>query len=302
MTGSRELPAFDKFIDLHAHTNESDGTLSPADLVALAKNSDLAALAITDHDTFSGYEKAVSHATAAELDLVRGIELNTRLYLNGGGDHRAVHLLAYFLDGVPGREFSEWLDEERGERRLRNRRLAEALQARGMDVTLEEVEARGRTLTGRPHFARVLVEKGYAANFEDAFRRYLGEDAPTYVPRKSKTTDEVIAIVREAGGVPVIAHPIRLGLARDAERALLERFKRAGLVGLEIYHSEHTPELQAHYRQLAVELGLLPTGGSDFHGAVKPGVQLGTGTDGNVRVPVQFLEDIREFSGRASQD
>lgn len=297
MTESRGLPAFDRFVDLHAHTNESDGTVSPAELVTLAKKSDLAALAITDHDTFSGYEKAVAEAASAGLDLVRGIELNTRLPLSGGGDHRSVHLLAYFLDGPPARQFTDWLEEERSHRRLRNQLLAEVLQARGMNITLEEVEARGRTLTGRPHFARVLIEKGYAANLEDAFRRFLGEDAPTYVPRESKTTDEVIEIVRRANGVPVIAHPIRLGLDRGRERELLERFKRAGLVGLEIYHSEHTPELQAHYRQLAAELELLPTGGSDFHGTVKPGVQLGTGTNGNVRVPLQFLEGIRAFSG-----
>lgn len=295
MTESLESSSPGGFIDLHAHTNESDGTLSPADLVALAKTSDLAALAITDHDTFAGYEKAVSHAEAAGLDLVRGIELNTRLFLSDRASHRAVHLLAYFVHGVPGREFSDWLDEERGERRLRNRLLAEALRSRGMDITLEEVEERGRTLTGRPHFARVLVEKRYAANFDDAFRRYLGEDAPTYVPRKSKTTDEVIEIVRRADGLPVIAHPVRLGLPRDVERELIQRFKRAGLVGLEIYHSEHTPELQAYYRQLAEELELLPTGGSDFHGAIKPGTRLGTGADGNVRVPVQFLEDMRAF-------
>lgn len=291
-----EAPYSTGFIDLHAHTNESDGSFSPADLVSLAKRSDLAALAITDHDTFSGYDKAVLHAEAAELQLIRGIELNTRLYLDSGRSHRAVHLLAYFLNGEPTREFTDWLDAERGERQARNRLLAAALEARGMNVTLEEVEARGRTLTGRPHFARVLVEKGYARDFDDAFRRFLGEDAPTYVPRKSKTTDEVIAIVRRANGFPVIAHPIRLGFPRDEERQLLLRFKRAGLLGLEIYHPEHTPELQAYYRQLAMELELLPTGGSDFHGTIKPGIHLGTGADGNVRVPTRFLEDMQAFT------
>ena len=298
VTESLDSPYPTAFIDLHTHTNESDGTLSPAELVALAKRSDLAALAITDHDTFSGYEKAVAHAQNAGLQLVRGIELNTRLYTDSGRSHRAVHLLAYFLNGEPGREFTGWLDEERSERRIRNRLLATALQARGMNVTLEEVEARGRTLTGRPHFARVLVEKGYARNFEDAFRRFLGEDAPTYVPRKSKTTDEVITIVRRASGIPVIAHPIRLGVPRAEERDLLLRFKRAGLVGLEIYHSEHSPELQAYYRQLAAELQLLPTGGSDFHGSIKPTVNLGTGADGNVRVPLGFLEDLQAFTNK----
>ncbi len=294
---SVDSPDSNGLIDLHAHTDESDGSLSPAALVELAKKSDIAALAITDHDTFSGYEKAVPYAREAGLELVRGIELNTRLYSPDDKGHRAVHLLAYFLNGEPSREFTDWLNQERSDRRLRNAQLAQALQAQGMDVKLEEVEARGRTLTGRPHFARVLTEKGYASDFNDAFRRYLGEDAPTYVSRRSKTTDEVIAIVRLAKGIPVIAHPIRLGLPREQERELLVRFKRAGLVGLEVYHSEHPPELQAYYRQLAEELGLLPSGGSDFHGpAVKPGIHLGTGADGNVRVPSRFLDDMRSYA------
>src|SRR5581483_10917180 len=116
----------------------------------------------------------------------------------------------------------------------------------------------GRSLAGRPHFARILVEKGYARSSDEAFRRYLGEQAPSFVPRDSKTTEEAIEIVRSAGGVPVVAHPIRLGLPRVQERELLMRYRRAGLLGLEIYHSEHTPEVQAYYHQLAADLDLLP--------------------------------------------
>lgn len=160
-------------------------------------------------------------------------------------------------------------------------------------MTVEEVERRGKSLAGRVHFARILVEKGYAADPSDAFRRFLGEDAPTYVHRESKSSEEVIEIVRRGNGIPVVAHPIRLGMDRIAERELLIRLKDAGLLGLEIYHSEHPPELQAHYRQLAEELELLPTGGSDFHGSIKPDVDLGTGIRGNVRVPREFLDRMR---------
>ncbi|MBV8551141.1 MAG: PHP domain-containing protein [Acidobacteriaceae bacterium] len=297
MSELADSPFLSGFVDLHAHTNESDGSLTPAELVALGKQMDLAALAITDHDTFAGYEKALPHARAAGLDLVRGIELNTRLYVDGGRTHRSVHLLAYFVNGEPSGEFTAWLEDERTERRNRNKALAKVLQANGMEVTFEEVEARGRSLAGRPHFARILVDKGYARSSEEAFRRYLAEDSPTYVARKSKTTEEVIGIVRRANGIPVIAHPIRLGFARDAERELIASFKRAGLVGLEIYHSEHPPLLQAYYHQLAKELELLPTGGSDFHGTVKPDIRLGTGANGNVRVPSEFLKGMRAFAG-----
>ncbi len=294
MTSGIDSPSGIGFIDLHAHTDESDGTYSPSELVTLAREIGLNALAITDHDTFSGYEAARPFAEIEGLDLIWGIELNTRMSSEPRLSRRAVHLLAYFLGGPPSAAFTTWLEKERAERRTRNELLAQTLQARGVAITAEEVEARGRSLAGRPHFARILVERGYARNSEEAFSRYLGEDAPSFVPRQSNTAVEVIAMIRAAGGVPVVAHPVRLGLPRSAERELLVRYREAGLLGLEIYHSEHSPEQQAYYQQLAQDLELLPSGGSDFHGALKPDIELGTGSNGNVRVPRQFLEGLRQ--------
>jgi predicted metal-dependent phosphoesterase TrpH len=291
---SRDRQSSPEFIDLHSHTNESDGSLTPEELITLAHQTGLRALAITDHDTFAGHQKAIRFAQALNLELVCGIELNTRMSKDSGLRSRSVHTLAYFLSGEPPESFTEWLENEQAERRRRNKRLSEKLQSDGIDVTLDEVEARGRSLAGRPHFARILVEKGYARNADEAFGRFLGEEAPSFVPRESKTAEEVIAIVRSAGGAPVVAHPIRLGLGREEERELLIRYRDAGLVGLEAYHSEHPPALQAYYHQLAAELGLQPTGGSDFHGSIKPEIELGTGIDGNVRVPLEFLEGLRE--------
>lgn len=281
-------------IDLHAHTSASDGTLSAADLISLAKRVGLAALAITDHDTFDGYEAAVPFARDASLDLVRGIELNSRLKLSNQSEHRYVHLLGYWPSHQPSLEFSVWLENEREERRDRNRKLAASLRDRGLDITLEEVEARGHSLTGRAHFARTLVEKGYAHDNEDAFRRYLGQSAPTYVERQSQTTEDAIRKIRDSQGIPALAHPIRLALSRDREREVLLRLKDAGLLALEVYHSEHPPEVQAHYRHLAEELDLIPTGGSDFHGAPKPNIELGTGMHGNLRIPREFLDRMRQ--------
>lgn len=285
------------YIDLHSHTNESDGSYSPEDLISLADRIGLKALAITDHDTFAGYHAALPFAQRSALELVRGIELNTRMNAEVGPHHRSVHLLAYFLGGSPTAQFTEWLAGEQAERRSRNERLAEELQKTGIPISLAEVEARGKSLAGRPHFARILVEKGFARSSNEAFSKFLGEEAPSFVPRDSKTAEEAIQLVRAAGGVPVVAHPIRLGLPREKERKLLVAYRSAGLIGLEVFHSEHPPALQAYYHQLTAELDLLPTGGSDFHGSIKPDIQLGTGMDGNVRVPFAFLEALRHKVG-----
>ncbi len=287
--------ALSGYIDLHSHTNESDGTLSPLELVDLATRIGLDAIAITDHDTFAGYEKALPFARESKLDLIRGIELNSRLDLPQGGEHRYVHLLAYFVDGEPSAQFQKWLTEAQSDRRDRNRRLVESLNQRGLDISLAEVEARGKTLAARPHFARILVEKGYAGTIQDAFDKYLGETAPTYVERESESTEDTISIVRSAGGIPVVAHPVRLSLSGDIERKMLAKWKHAGLLGLEVFHSEHSPNLQARYHQLADELDLLPTGGSDFHGTVKPNIDLGTGAHSNIRVPRAFLDRMRQI-------
>lgn len=299
MSDPSESPPLGGFIDLHSHTNESDGSLTPAELVSLARRVGVNAIAITDHDTFAGYEKALPAARESGLDLVRGIELNSRLNLAGRTQERSVHLLGYFPSSEPSAAFKAWLTGERDERRSRNRKLAEALQDRGVDITLEEVEARGRSLAGRTHFARLLIQKGYAVNSEDAFRRYLGESAPSYVQRESQTVEETIATLRAAGGIPVLAHPVRLSLPPQVQRDLFVRLKDCGLLGLEVYHPEHTPALQAHYRQLAEDLELLPTGGSDFHGAPKPDVELGTGVKGNLRVPPEFLHRMRAILPQA---
>ncbi len=283
-------------IDLHSHTNESDGSVAPEDLISTAIGSGLSALAITDHDTFDGYEKALPSARDAHFDLVRGIELNSRLEVDGERT-RYVHLLGYFPFGEPSPAFSNWLSGQREDRRDRNQRLAESLSAKGIDIRIEEVEALGKSLAGRPHFARVLVQKGYAADADDAFQRYIGEEAPTYVERQSQSTEEVIQLIRAGGGIPVIAHPIRVSLPHgDLERNIFVYLRDAGLLGLEIYHPEHSPDLQAYYRDLAREIGLVPTGGSDFHGKAKPDIALGTGRRYNVQVPREFLDRMRALT------
>jgi 3',5'-nucleoside bisphosphate phosphatase len=278
-------------IDLHSHTNESDGTFTPIELLELAQQRGVEALAISDHDTFAGYDQALPEARSRGLDLVCGIELSTRA---PGDKARTIHLLGYFLRQPPPAEFRAWLNELIAGRRDRNQRLVASLRSKGVEIELAEVERLGRTLTGRPHFARVLIDKGYAANFDEAFRRYLGESAPTYVERYAPYVAAGIQRVLEAGGLPVIAHPIRLGIRDlDAEEAFIGELRDAGLRGIEVFHSDHSPADMQRYSGIARKYNLLVTGGSDFHGDVKPQISLGTGYHGNLNIPISVLNDLR---------
>ncbi len=282
-------------IDLHSHTNESDGSLTPSELLDAASAAGLRALAITDHDTFAGYDQAAPMAGARGIDLVCGIEVNTRLSRSRDGSERTwdVHLLGYFLRQPPAASFRAWLSEVLDSRRERNRKLVEKLQSIGVDIELSEVEAVGRTLTGRPHFARVLVSKGYAANTEEAFRKYLGESAPGFVYRENPNTMDGIRKIAAAGGLPVLAHPVRLGIREERqEEEVIASLRGEGLRGIEVYHSDHRPADVARYGALAKKLGLAVSGGSDFHGAAKPNIRLG-----HLNIPEKILEDLRAKAG-----
>jgi predicted metal-dependent phosphoesterase TrpH len=260
-------------IDLHSHTNESDGTYSPAELVDAAVDIRLDALAITDHDTLAGYRIAQPLAEAAGLRLICGIELSTK-FLEPA--RKTVHLLGYFCTAPPLPDFLDWILAMQDARRDRNRRLATRLQSMGIDIHIEEVEALGRSLAGRPHFARLMVQKGYVPNATEAFRLYLDESAPGYVDREEPTLGDGIRRIKEAGGVTSLAHPIRLG-KRDLqdEEELVARFAGLGLDAIEAYHSDHEPIDVYRYLGYAKKYGLRVTGGSDFHGANKPSVKLG---------------------------
>ena len=290
-------------IDLHSHTNESDGTVAPADLIDLALRTGLDALAITDHDTFAGYDQAAPIARAKGLDLVCGIEINTRLAQTRNGRDRSwsVHLLGYFLNQPPPPSFREWLLASLESRRQRNLKLVARLKEMGVDIELAEVQAMGRTLTGRPHFARVLMKKGYVASTDEAFRKYLGEESPGFVHRDSPATVVGIERIVQAGGLAVLAHPIRLGIKDPVhEEAMIAEFRDVGLGGLEVYHSDHSPRTSERYAKLATQLDLAVTGGSDFHGDAKPAIQLGTGADNNLNVGVDVLVELRERFARRS--
>ena len=274
-------------IDLHTHTHASDGTASPAELIQEAVSIGLEALAVSDHDTLAGYDEAVPLAAAAGLDLLCGIEVSTKYR------GKSVHLLGYFPSAAPAAEFREWLKFNQASRRDRNRRLIARLQTLGIDIQLEEVEAIGRSLAGRPHFAKIMVQKGYAKSNQDAFDEYLDEAAIGYVDRDEAQLSDAIERVARGGGVPSLAHPIRVTRDEAKLRELIVEMKPHGLAGIEVFHSDHTAEDSIFYGKLAVEYGLVVTGGSDFHGDAKPKIRLGTGFNGNLNIPKSVLDALR---------
>jgi 3',5'-nucleoside bisphosphate phosphatase len=274
-------------IDLHSHTDESDGTCSPAQLIGEAVRAGVRVLGITDHDTLRGYDKARPVASEAGLELICGIELSTKLH------GQSVHLLGYFLNAGEHNgigEFREWVLDMQASRRDRNIRLVARLRELGIDITLEEAEARGRGLTGRPHFAQLMLEKGYVSSLQQAFDEYLDESAKGYVYRREPQFAEGVERIRKAGGIASLAHPVRV---RGDIPALVPELCATGMNAIEAYHSDHTTADTELYLGLAARYGLLVTGGSDFHGAAKPGVSLGSGFRGNLKIPHDLIERLR---------
>jgi predicted metal-dependent phosphoesterase TrpH len=280
-----------RVIDLHSHTDQSDGTFTAEELIAEAKRIGLSALAITDHDTMRGYDQAVPFAQAAGLRLICGIELSTKY------QGVSVHLLGYFPVKPPKGDFREWLDFLLESRRDRNRRLIDKLNSLGIPITLQEVEKYGKTLTARPHFARVLVDKGFAKDVQDAFDKYLDEGAKGHVQRHDIPIAEAIGRIRDAGGVSSLAHPVRVARNQwDVIEKYAGELKGLGLQAIEVYHSDHSPENVAFYKSLAEKFHLGMTGGSDFHGGNKPKISLGTGCNKNLNVPDDLLGPLERLA------
>lgn len=272
-------------VDLHVHTIASDGSHTPAQVVRLAKKLGLGAIAITDHDTVSGCAEALQAGRAAGLPVVPGIELSTR------ADGVAVHILGYYPD-ITAHSLTEtlaWIVRQRDER---NMRIAELMAADGLPVSYEAMEKRFGEVIGRPHFALTLVELGMAKSVPEAFLRYLNRGKPYFLPRKMLPVERAIQTIVRSGGVAVMAHPFQYKLDDAQLRALLHSCMELGLRGMECYYSGYSAEQIAYLCALAEELGLIKTGGSDFHGLPKPQIALGTGT-GDLNVPYSCYETLK---------
>jgi predicted metal-dependent phosphoesterase TrpH len=277
----------DYLIDLHAHTLCSDGSVSPAELVALAAHSGARAVAITDHDTIAGLAEGRAAASRLGIEFVNGIEISAE-YSPG-----TMHILGYYIDDA-STALGPRLDELVAARDQRNPEIARLLQSMGFDITYEEVtKIAGNDLVGRPHFARLMVEKGYVESLQDAFNRFLGKGAAAYVEKKRLSPADAIALIHDAGGVAVLAHPYQLKLTSAEEvEQLIAELTALGLDGIEAIYSRHSQAERDYYSEMAARYGLLITGGSDFHGTYKPDISIVNGK-GDLRVPYSLLEGLK---------
>ena len=274
-----------RYIDLHTHTTASDGTLKPQELVNLAQQSGLAAIAITDHDTVDGVEAALKEGLALGLEVIPGVEISVD-FIN------ETHILGYFINPYDS-NLRQVLEKLREFRQKRNPLMVKRLNQLGFAITLEEVaqEAKGNVI-GRPHIAKVLMSKGYVKSMQEAFALYLAQGKPGYVAKEKLTAKEAIGLIRTSGGIPVLAHPKCLQLDfPDLEKAL-QHLVQLGLKGIEAYYSTHSQAETQYYLQLAERYNLLITGGSDFHGSNKPEIKLGKGI-GKLAVPYHLLAKLK---------
>jgi len=273
--------------DLHVHSTCSDGTVRPAEVVRRAKDAGLAAMALTDHDTFDGVAEAAEAGARLGVRVVPGIELS----LPHSG---TFHMIGLGVDPSNARlaAVADLLNDGRGPR---NREIVAKLVALGVDITIEDVEAEaGGDVVARPHVARVLVKKRVVGSLQEAFDRYLKKGGPAYADRARVELSDAIEAIRGAGGASVLCHPFTLGFDDDdAMRAELLRLAAAGVDAVEVRCGRSTPAEIAKWEAFARDAGLMPSGGSDFHGDNKPDLKVGTGR-GKMRIPLEWLEALEE--------
>jgi len=278
-------------IDLHIHSSASDGTFSPGEILETACAQDLGAIAITDHDTIDGAKQALQAGIPKTLQFLTGVEMSAAPppSLSHSG---SFHILGYGidLDDVALNHALQVLQEARENR---NPAIIARLNQMGFDMTIDQVVAAvGEGQIGRPHIARVMLQRGYVTSIDDAFDRYLAHGRPAYVDKPRISCQRAVDIIRGAGGIAVLAHPFLLNLSDPADmEKLVVELKRMGFEGIEVYYPEHPPAATALYEELARKHDLLMTGGTDFHGKLKPEIQMGSGT-GHFFVPFALFEQL----------
>jgi len=290
-------------IDLHIHSDASDGTLSPPAILDMAVDLKLAAISITDHDTVKGALKALDYGIPSPLNFITGVEISA----NPPPDFAfkgSLHILGYGID-VSNRQLNTALDKLRKARQNRNPHIIKKLSDMGFNLSLDEVvamvegdDSKNMNNFGRPHIARLMVKKGICKSIDDAFDLYLGADRPAYVEKYRIECAEAIEVIRKAGGAPVLAHPVLYQTeSTTAIEKLIITLKMMGLCGLEVNYSEQTPDQTAYYTGLARRYDFLMTGGSDFHGTLKPEIKMGSGK-GDLHTPYRFYAKLAHFINR----
>lgn len=275
-------------IDLHVHSNRSDGSMTPSQLVDLALEKGLSAFALTDHDTTEGLEEAIRYAADKEIEVIPGIEFSTEYQ---GKD---IHMLGLAIE-YDAPVFRDRIRAFVDSRILRNRQMCRNLAEAGIDISYEKLTAAypGSVIT-RGHYSRYLLEHGYVKSMPEAFDRYLGDHTPYFVPRQKVTPAQAVQLILDAHGLPVLAHPTLYHLGKEALQRLISELKETGLIGIEALYSTYTAGETREMRQLAERNGLLVSGGSDFHGKTKPGLEMGTGYNGRLIIPYDIWEKLKE--------
>jgi predicted metal-dependent phosphoesterase TrpH len=278
-------------IDLHTHTYFSDGSFSPSALIHLAQQKGVSVVAVTDHDTTEGLAEAMGAAQDLPLEVIPGIELSTEF------QGREKHILGYFIDPADA-QLQNRLERLRSTRLDRIQNILEQLHRLNMAISFEEVaHVAGSGTIGRPHIAQVLMGKGYVTGIKEAFERFLGFGGKAYVRRIVPDAAEIIQWIKDAGGIPVLAHPYWEGLNADETVIACRTLVDEGLRGLEVFYGTFTARQISYNLQLARRFDLLITGGSDFHGTFKPDISLGTGR-GSLNVPSTVIDRLRQAAGR----
>jgi predicted metal-dependent phosphoesterase TrpH len=261
-------------IDLHTHSTASDGTLRPAELVAAAVAAGLKAMALTDHDTVQGLPEACAAGRELGIEVIGGCELSVRF------EHGSMHLLGLWLPERPA-HLHDTLERLSNLRKARNENIIANLQGYGVDISYAELEeiTDGGSI-GRPHFAQLLVTKGLAVNFQDAFMNWLRPGTKGYAPKEKLSPREAIELLKDEQATVILAHPCTLKIEKDELEGLLRELKDFGLDGVEVFYSMHSQAQTNFYSGLCRKLDLLQSAGSDFHGDNKPGIALGRGKGG----------------------
>lgn len=275
-------------IDLHVHSTCSDGTFTPTQLVEIAVRANLTAIALTDHDTVAGVDEILQAAKGTVLRIIPGIEISAQ---DAFDSEQEIHILGYRLDWHNG-ELLKRLQAVHDKRVERNVRLIQKMQQGGFDIDVEQIARRfPNTIVTRMHFARFLLEKGYVSGTSEAFERFLAPGRPYYVAKQEMSYEEAVNLILQAGGIPVLAHPNLYHKDEAEQELLVAKLKEVGLRGIEAIYSMNRSEQELLTRRLAKKYDLFITGGSDFHGANKPYIQMGVGR-GNLAVPDEILRNL----------
>jgi len=273
-------------IDLHVHSNRSDGSLTPTEVVALAASKQLTSFALTDHDTIDGLAEAKAAGTALGIEVIDGIEFSTE-YLG-----RDIHIVGLFIENT-SLAFQKHLQNFVDARIWRNQKMCRNLQKAGIDISYEKlVSAYPDSVITRGHYSRYLFENGYVKSLPEAFDRYLGDHTKYFVPREKVTPAQAVELILSAKGIPILAHPTLYRMGHDTLHTLIRTLKDTGLVGMEVFYSTHTPAEEREMAKIARQYELLPSGGSDFHGKSKPKLEIGTGY-GSLHVCDWVLDDLK---------